>query len=80
MVMTEFDELDVLRIVSDRLESLRLPYMLTGSFALAHYATPRMTRDIDIVVELDEATVTGLVAAFEDDFYVASSSPAGSRS
>ena len=68
--MTEFDELDVLRIVGDRLATLRLPYMLTGSFALAHYATPRMTRDIDIVVELDEAAVMGLVAAFEADFYV----------
>lgn len=44
------DELEVLRIVSERLESARLPFMLTGSFAMAYYGRPRMTRDLDIVV------------------------------
>ncbi len=43
-------ELEVLRIVSDRLADCGLPFMLTGSFALAYYATPRMTRDLDLVV------------------------------
>jgi hypothetical protein len=37
-------ELDVLGLVSDRLSAHGLPFMLTGSFALAYYATPRMTR------------------------------------
>jgi hypothetical protein len=46
-------ELDVLGLVSDRLAEAGVPFMLTGSFALAYYATPRMTRDLDIVVELD---------------------------
>lgn len=44
--------------------------MLTGSFALAFYATPRMTRDLDLVVALVEADVEGLVATFEADFYI----------
>lgn len=43
------DELEVLRVVSERLESLGLRYMLTGSFAMAFYTTPRMTRDLDAV-------------------------------
>jgi len=34
------DELEVLRVVSERLESLGLRYMLTGSFAMAFYAKP----------------------------------------
>jgi hypothetical protein len=63
-------ELDVLRIVSDRLTARGLPFMLTGSFALAYYATPRMTRDIDIVVALNRQDAAGLVAAFAPDFYV----------
>jgi len=63
-------ELDVLRIVSERLAAIGLPYMLTGSFALAYYATPRMTRDIDIVVALTSADSAGLVSAFAPDFYV----------
>jgi hypothetical protein len=63
-------ELDVLGLVSDRLSERNLPFMLTGSFALAYYATPRMTRDLDIVVALDESDVDALVAAFESDFYI----------
>ena len=63
-------ELDVLRIVSDRLTGLGLSFMLTGSFALAYYATPRMTRDLDLVVALEERDVAPLVAAFAPDFYI----------
>ena len=44
--------------------------MLTGSFALAHYATPRMTRDIDIVVALMVDDVDKLIQEFGTDFYV----------
>ena len=43
--------------------------MLTGSFALAYYATPRMTRHLDFVVALGEADVDSLVAAVSNDFY-----------
>jgi hypothetical protein len=63
-------ELDVLRIVSERLTANKLAYMLTGSFALAYYATPRMTRDIDIVVALSHSDTLGLVQAFSPDFYI----------
>jgi len=63
-------ELDVLGLVSDRLSAYDLPFMLTGSFALAYYATPRMTRDLDIVVALAERDVEPLVAAFALDFYI----------
>jgi hypothetical protein len=63
-------ELDVLGLVSDRLSTANLSFMLTGSFALAYYATPRMTRDLDIVVALDERDVEPLVTAFAADFYI----------
>jgi hypothetical protein len=63
-------ELDVLGFVSDRLSAASVPFMLTGSFALAYYATPRMTRDLDIVVALDERDVEPLVTAFASDFYI----------
>ena len=63
-------ELEVLGLVSDRLSEHGLPFMLTGSFALAYYATPRMTRDLDIVVALNESDVDALVAAFKSDFYI----------
>jgi hypothetical protein len=63
-------ELDVLGLVSDRLSAAGVSFMLTGSFALAYYATPRMTRDLDIVVALDERHLQVLVKAFEADFYI----------
>jgi predicted nucleotidyltransferase len=63
-------ELDVLGVVSDRLSERGLPFMLTGSFALAYYATPRMTRDLDIVVALTESDVDALAGAFTADFYI----------
>ena len=45
-------ELEVLGIVAERLESAGIAYMVTGSIAMNYYAVPRMTRDIDLVVEL----------------------------
>jgi hypothetical protein len=66
--MTE--ELDVLRIVTGRLDAAGIPYMLTGSMAANYYAVPRMTRDIDLVVELAAGDAGNVCALFEDDFYV----------
>lgn len=39
---------DIARILSD----LRIPYVVTGSFALAIWGRPRYTADIDIVIQL----------------------------
>ena len=63
-------EIEVLKDVARRLEGLGLPYMLTGSFAMAYYATPRMTRDIDLVVAIGGPDVRRFIAAFVGDYYV----------
>jgi hypothetical protein len=63
-------ELDILADVSRRLDAAEVPFMLTGSFALAFYATPRMTRDLDIVVALVPGRIEAVTAAFADDYYV----------
>ena len=65
-----FSELDVLRVVSERLDAAQIPYMLTGSYALAFYTTPRMTRDLDLVIALGEDDVGAIVKVFESDFYI----------
>ena len=44
--------------------------MLTGSMAMNYYAQPRMTRDIDIVVELERTPVDVFAASFALDYYV----------
>jgi hypothetical protein len=63
-------ELDVLRRVSAGLSNRGLPFMLTGSFAMAHYAKPRMTRDMDIVVALKAEDIDAVVNEFSSDFYL----------
>lgn len=64
-----FSELDLLLDVARRLEQAGLDYMLTGSMALNHYAQPRMTRDIDIVLALLLKDLDLLPLVFGDDFY-----------
>ena len=66
--MTE--ELEVLKLVTRRLDQAGIPYMLTGSIALNYYAVPRMTRDIDLVVELGPEDADRVIAIFGTDFYV----------
>jgi len=63
-------ELEVLGLIGARLQDARIDYMLTGSFALSYYATPRMTRDLDIVVQLAPTDAARVHALFADDFYV----------
>lgn len=41
---------EVLRRISAALDGAGIAYMLTGSFASAHYGAPRSTLDIDVVI------------------------------
>src|ERR1700755_919037 len=63
-------ELDVLRDVTERLESGGIEFMLTGSMAMNFYAQPRMTRDIDLVVTLASDQTNLLITLFEFEYYV----------
>ena len=63
-------ELEVLAIATERLETMQIAYMLTGSYAMACYATPRMTRDLDLVVALVESDCGQIAEVFCTDFYV----------
>jgi hypothetical protein len=63
-------ELEVLTDVAARLESAGIDYMLTGSLAMSLYAQPRMTRDIDVVVELAAVDVASVVDLFSPEYYV----------
>jgi hypothetical protein len=63
--MTE--ELKVLKILTGRLEAAGIAYMVTGSMAMNYYAVPRMTRDIDVVVDLSAGDADRLCELFEPD-------------
>jgi hypothetical protein len=58
------------REVFERLERLGVRYYMTGSEALARYAQPRQTMDVDIVVETTPAGFTAITRAFEDAYVV----------
>jgi hypothetical protein len=64
------DELDVLLSVTARLQAAGIFYMVTGSMAANFYATPRMTRDIDLVVELSDADIDRVVGLFQGTYYI----------
>lgn len=62
------DQLSVLKLVSSRLDAAGIGYMVTGSIAAGHYGQPRMTRDIDVVVDLRERNMARFCEVLGSDF------------
>lgn len=56
--------------VIDVLEGLNIKYMITGSVASMIYGEPRMTLDMDIVVQMLPDIVEKFCSRFNSDFYV----------
>ncbi len=49
----------------------RIPYFITGSVASFIYGEPRLTQDIDIVADIQEKNIPGLLRFFpEGEFYL----------
>lgn len=64
--MTEFLDTFILP-----LEREGIPYVVTGSVAAMAYGEPRLTNDIDLVIEITEPAVAALARAFpESDYYL----------
>ncbi len=64
------EQLEFVKQIASRLASAEINYMMTGSMAMAVYATPRMTRDIDVVIESRPEHVDTIVRLFETHCYV----------
>ncbi len=58
--------------VIETLEHLGIPYMVVGGFAAILYGEPRLTIDIDIVVDMKPADVSPFVERFPIPDYYAS--------
>src|SRR5277367_3517942 len=64
-------EPDFVGLFTEPLEKLGLPYMITGATGAILYGQPRLTNDLDLVLELRAADIDRLHAAFpESDFYI----------
>lgn len=61
---------DLLKEIVTALHERQIPDMLSGSLAMNAYTIPRMTRDIDIVIDLDVEQTDSFVEVFSKDFYV----------
>jgi len=61
---------DLLKRITEALESNGINYMLSGSVAMNSYTVPRMTLDIDIVIELDEENLSLFLSLFDDRYYI----------
>jgi hypothetical protein len=65
------EQADLLRRVITVLDELQVPYMIVGSWASSAYGEPRLTQDIDIVVDLKLERVNSLCEAFPaPEYYV----------
>ena len=62
--------LQLLERIVQSLEATNITYMVSGSIALNTYTIPRMTRDIDIVIELQKKDIDLFCKIFETGFYI----------
>ena len=68
--MINLDELEILKTVAQRLADSGISYIISGSIAANFYSKPRMTRDIDIVVQLSSHEIDKTYDLFKNDFYI----------
>jgi hypothetical protein len=61
--------IDTLYEVVRKLDSIKVPYMLSGSLAMGFYTVARSTYDIDLVVHLKESDIDNMEALFKDDYF-----------
>jgi hypothetical protein len=60
---------ELLKYLCMALEERQISYMLTGSVAMGAYTVARYTRDIDIVIELNQIQLNQLAIIFKENFY-----------
>jgi hypothetical protein len=61
---------ELLKKVTGLLDQKGIGYMISGSLALNVYCIPRMTMDIDIVIELDKDNLNDFLEIFSEGYYL----------
>ncbi|HWU43541.1 MAG TPA: hypothetical protein VN132_08890 [Bdellovibrio sp.] len=62
--------IEVLKEVTQKLESLQINHFLVGSLASMYYSRPRFTNDIDLVVQIGAAQIKSFTQSFDwPDYY-----------
>jgi hypothetical protein len=68
--MGQYSMIDALEDFTGRVDSLGIPYMVTGSFAMSSYVPARTTMDIDVIVEIRREDASRFEDRFIEDYYV----------
>jgi hypothetical protein len=55
--------------ITDVLNELNIPYMLSGSVAMSIYIVPRATRDFDFIIHLEEKNIDRFIQHFQEGYY-----------
>jgi hypothetical protein len=64
------EQSELMRLVIQSLETIGIPYMITGSQASAYYGEPRFTRDIDVVADINLGQIEDFITYFPaNEFY-----------
>ncbi|MEA1964243.1 MAG: hypothetical protein U9O41_03840 [Candidatus Aerophobetes bacterium] len=61
---------EVLKKVISALKDNNIPYTLTGAVAVNYYGRPRLTHDVDIIVNIEKRNIQSIIDAFYKEFYV----------
>jgi len=64
------NEMQVLAMVVEHLEALKIPYYVGGSVASINYGEPRLTNDADLVIRIFLWHIPQFVKALEEDFVI----------
>jgi hypothetical protein len=66
--------IETMRDFIEKMDDLGIEYMVTGSYAMSAYGEIRMTRDVDIVVQMAEKHLKPFIERFKDEYYVSEDS------
>lgn len=66
--MKQYPELKNLAKIAEALDELKIPYYVTGGFAVSIYGRPRFTADIDIVIKMSNPQVYNFTTKLKQIF------------
>lgn len=68
--MTDADPFALAVTMGELLDQLGIPYLVGGSVASITFGEPRLTKDLDVMIDAAEGDVRHLVARLEREFHV----------
>lgn len=66
--------IETLRDFVEAMEKLGVEYMITGSYAMSAFGEIRMTKDIDVVIQLSSVETKRFFDLFQDKYYLSETS------